>query len=150
MTAPAGRWFERPLTWLGQAADGAVLGAMRLAVERLLMPDPEELAGMLAAAEPYATGELARDPGRFFAFDREALEPRAVRERVRADLGDGRILRYRLATALTPWAGPPWPEDAVRLEHWAHGARPRGVVLGLHGFVMGRPGVDARVLMATA
>jgi len=59
-----------------------------------------------------------------------------------------------LETAYVPWhASDSWPccpENArLPFEHWMH--RPgasRGVVIALHGFTMGRPWIDAEVLMA--
>jgi dienelactone hydrolase len=39
--------------------------------------------------------------------------------------------------------------DPVLLEHWKHeGGRPRATVIGLHGFAMGRPAIDAVALFA--
>ena len=145
---PAEAWLGRPLTWLGLAIDATVVQAMRVVVDRALMPDADALARMLAAAEPYATEALARDPASFFAFEPATLVPARVATRERHAIAGGAVLRHRLEASLRPWAGPPWPDDAIRVEHWAHRRRPRAVVLALHGFVMGNPAIDSRVLFA--
>jgi len=123
---------------------------MRLVVDRLLMPEPAELSRLLEVAEPYASGELGRHPARFFAFEPAELAPTRTESRPRRAIAGGAVVRHRLMAALSPWAGPPWPGDAIRVEHWAHARRPRAVVLALHGFVMGYPALDARMLLAPA
>jgi hypothetical protein len=60
-----GAWL---LTRLGSTLDGMVLQAMRLVVDAMMMPQPEELPAHRASAEPFVAGELWEDPRRFFSF----------------------------------------------------------------------------------
>lgn len=146
---PGERWLSRPLTWLGQAVDAAVVQAMRVVVEKAVMPSPERFAAMLAAAAPYTTESLEREPARFFACDEAARVPVHATTRVRGGMAGGTVLRHRLGASLAPFAGAPLACDEIRVEHWAHPGRPHGVVLAVHGFGMGHPPVDALVLLAS-
>jgi hypothetical protein len=147
---PHESWTARGLTWLGRAIDGTMVEAMRLVVDRALLPPAERVRHMRAAAEPYVTEELVADPARFFSFPEETLVPLRVTTRRRRRLIGGAVERHRLTAVLAPWAGRGGAlHDDIRLEHWAHEARrPRAVVLAMHGFAMGTPVMDAVALFA--
>jgi len=148
---PREPWTTRGFTWLARAIDGTIVEAMRLVVDRALLPPADQVPRMRAAAAPYATDELAADPARFFAFPEATLAPLSVTTRRRRRLIGGAVERHRLGAALTPWAEPSGDsqDDEVRIEHWAHTARPpRAVVLAMHGFAMGTPVIDAIALFA--
>ena len=82
--------------------------------------------------------------------------PRAVSIHGGRDLRGGAVYRRKLQTDYRPYAAPGCePEveisngDPILLEHWKHeGRQTRGTVIGLHGFAMGRPALDAVALFA--
>jgi hypothetical protein len=131
-----------PLTWLGGALDEGVVRAMRIVVDRMLMPGLAEVAALRRSAEPFLVADDGGDASSLLAARDAAEEPMHTRTRVRRTLRGGAVLSRTIHTALAP-------DDPILLEHWAHDpARPSAVVLGLHGFTMGFPRVDAPVLMA--
>jgi pimeloyl-ACP methyl ester carboxylesterase len=146
---------ERLLTRLGSTLDGMVLQAMRLVVDRLMMPQPEELPAHRRSAEPFVAGDLWTDPRRFFSFVDEPAAPVDVSGRYRRSLSGGTVMAREFTTAYRPYhdsetvtADAP-PTDRVLVEHWAHQPRRgRATVVALHGFSMGYPRMDAFALFA--
>ncbi len=150
---PEEAWADRLLTWTGSALDGAVLQAMSLAVDRLLMPPPSELEEMRNSALAFVSGELWDEPRRFFSFLDTPAMPLRLRDRRRRRIGGGEIVALEIATRYRPYGqaaidDAAWP-DPILLEHWRHGGRhPRPTVVALHGFSMGFPRLDAVALFA--
>jgi hypothetical protein len=153
-TLPAESRPARTRTAIGRALDRAALGAMRLAFDRAIAPN--FAADVLrASAAPYVSDELVREPRRFFAFldalgDREPLASTFHRR-----LPRGRVVAHAFASAYPRWhhdRGDPDADcvanDTIPVHRWMHDEQPRPTVIALHGFTMGRPSVDARVLMA--
>jgi hypothetical protein len=117
------------------------------------MPKPERLPDLRASAEPLLDSQLLREPWRFFAFDQEPAALEATAERHRFIEG-GQVLRRALTISYRSYGsngdglGAAKP-DRVLLEHWMHDADPpRGTVVAVHGYRMGRPRLDAMQLMA--
>jgi dienelactone hydrolase len=148
-----GAWL---LTRLGSTLDGMVLQAMRLVVDAMMMPQPEELPAHRASAEPFLAGELWADPRQFFSFVDEPVAPLWVSGRYRRSVTGGTIVGREITTAYRPYhgsetvAGGEVPAaDKILLEHWIHEPRRgRGTVVALHGFSMGYPRIDAFALFA--
>jgi pimeloyl-ACP methyl ester carboxylesterase len=149
-----GAWL---LTRVGSTLDAMVLQAMRLVVDAMMMPHPEELAAHRASAEPFLSGELWEDPRRFFAFvDEPAAPPLRISGRYRRSVTGGTIVGRELTTGYRPYHGSEPvaaaelpAADKILLEHWIHEPkRGRGTVVALHGFSMGYPRIDAVALFA--
>lgn len=147
------------LTAVATAVDAFVFRAMRRAVDALLLPDPARLPALRASAEPLLDPELASEPARYFDFGSEARAPREERARLARSLGQGVAFRRSLRAPLAPFVRDPElarvaarPEvEVLEFEHWAHEPGPPvGTVICLHGFTMGRPRIDAPILMASA
>jgi dienelactone hydrolase len=155
---PAGRqrgWLEAGLTGIGALLDRAALTGMRLAFGASLHPERQAAEGLEASARAYLTPALERDPRAFFHFlDAPAPLPTA-RPVERRPIPGGTIAVYELTSDYEPWhASDSWPScdenGRVPFQHWTHlEVAPRATVIVLHGFTMGRPRIDARVLMAT-
>jgi pimeloyl-ACP methyl ester carboxylesterase len=122
--------------------DAAIVSAMRVVVDRVLMPDPEQVAALRQSAEPFLRGDFAEEPRRFLTFPAEdELAPDSTARFVRS-LPGGVVFRRMISTSLAP-------DDPILIEHWAHEpARPSAVLIGLHGFTMGYSRIDATALMA--
>jgi hypothetical protein len=148
-----GAWL---LTRLGSTLDGMVLQAMRLVVDAMMMPQPEELPAHRASAEPFVAGELWEDPRRFFSFVDESAPPLRLSGRHRRAARGGAIVAREFTTAYQPYhrSDPVAAEnvtaaDKILVEHWIHERqRGRGTVVALHGFSMGYPRIDAFALFA--
>ena len=158
MTAPfapdvSDGWLDRALTRIGRALDSAALLGMRLAWAEVVQPAERVPARLDVTAQPYLDPALQHEPRRFFAFLDQQAAPGAVRLLERRDVPHGEIAVHELESRYEPFhASDSWPccvENArVPFEHWRHTDRPRGTVIALHGFTMGRPWIDAQVLMA--
>jgi len=151
--APRGEWLERRLCDLGTALDSAVLRATQIAVDATLMPPPERLPELRASAEPLLDSRLLREPWRFFDFEQAPAALEATVEPCRSIAG-GRVVRrglgisYRSYQANGDGNGASKP-DRILFEHWMHEpCPPRGTVVAVHGYRMGRPRLDAVQLMA--
>jgi len=147
-----GAWL---LTRMGSTLDGMVLQAMRLVVDATMMPQPEDLPAHRASAEPFVVGELWADPRRFFSYIDEPATPLRISGRRRRSLTGGTIVGRELTTAYRPyhWSGAVCDNvtapDTVLVEHWIHEPpRGRATIVGLHGFSMGYPRIDAFALFA--
>ena len=127
---------------------------MRLLYRAALDPrdlDPETIA---RSARPYLARALARDPSRFLTSPLghelwEEIEDPPGRASPRIQIASRRFTtRYRPyhdAADLERYS----ENDLVHVEHWMHpGGAPRGTVVAVHGFTMGRPRLDAPILMA--
>lgn len=153
---PQEQWGDRALTQFGWAIDSTILRAMSLVVDSVMMPKPEEIPAMQAAAAVFRDGELQRDPGRFFRFLEDPGEAAQGQERLQRKLRGGVVIRrqfegeylaYETGGGATQRSSA--GQDRILLEHWMHKPdRPRATVLALHGFSMGTPWVDALVMMA--
>ncbi len=155
---PAEPWGDWLLTQAGSALDGTMLQAMRLVVDAVMMPRPEDLPALRKSAAAFAAGELWDEPRRFFSFVDEPVAPLAVGESSRRAIDGGTIVSRELASDYRPYAAAetsaaaPVPgQDRVLLEHWQHepGA-PAATVVALHGFSMGYPRLDAFALFASS
>ena len=147
-------WLEGALTRIGTALDRAALAGMRLAFADALHPTRRARARLDATARPYLDPVLQREPRRFFAFLDSPAAPGTVRTLERRDTVGGEIVVREVESAYACWHdSDSWEccnENArIPFEHWMHRDRAsRGVVIALHGFTMGRPWIDAHVLMA--
>jgi pimeloyl-ACP methyl ester carboxylesterase len=150
---PAEPWGNWLLTQVGSALDGTMLQAMRLVVDAVMMPRPEDLPELRKSAEAFGRGELWDEPRRFFSFVDKPVSPLTVAERSRRAIDGGAIISRELTSAYRPYAadasGP--GNDRVLLEHWKHEAgEPSATILSLHGFSMGYPRLDAFALFASS
>jgi pimeloyl-ACP methyl ester carboxylesterase len=155
---PEEGWGDWLLTSMGSALDATMLQAMRVVVDAIMMPRPEELPALRASAEPFVGGELWEEPRRYFSFIEEPAAPVAIRDRYRRRLSGGIIIGRELSTAYQPYHVPaevigvqaPRDDRVIVVEHWVHEAsRCAGTVVALHGFSMGYPRMDAFALFAT-
>lgn len=145
-------WPFGLLTLIANVLDRAVLQGMALAFEKALVYPQEERARLRASVIPYTTALLERDPSVFFHFLDELsrdLRPETV---ARRPCADGTIATRVFPSDYVPFASGPaaCPENAtVWVEHWTHAHdRARATIVLLHGFTMGSPAFDARVMMA--
>ncbi|MFI5365756.1 MAG: alpha/beta fold hydrolase [Candidatus Binatia bacterium] len=149
-----GEWL---LTRVGSTLDGLALQAMRLVIDALMMPPPEDLPAHRASAAPFLAGELWADPRRFFSFVDEPAAPLRISSRYRRSVRGGTIVGRELTTAYRPYhcadtivADKVTAPDKILVEHWSHEPqRGRGTIVALHGFSMGYPRIDAFALFAT-
>lgn len=146
-------WALGLLTWIGSALDRAVLRGMSLAFDAALVLPETDYPTLHAAAEPYLTPELRANPARFFAgLDDERIRPPVV-DAVQSMPG-GTVTRLRFASDYVPYhkasdGGEPCrANDELWVDHWAHTDRPaKATMIAIHGFTMGAPAIDARVMM---
>lgn len=151
-----GPFGDRLLAWLGLAMDAAVLAAAQPMIDAFLLPDRESLQSLRASGASLATDELRRHPRRFFAFLDAPVGPLAATRRYRRPLAGGAVVGWGLSSGYAEHAFEAGADPAdlasgqrILFEHWAHEHdRPRGVVIALHGFAMGRPRIDAVALFA--
>ena len=149
---PPEPWSARLLTEIGTALDATVLAAMQLVVERALIPEREDVDALRRSAEHVLDPDLQADPRRFFAFLEDDPEPPRLSSRRRRRLRGGVVLDRRVQSDYVPYTGEPGGPNRtpIHVEHWCHdGGRPAGTVVALHGFTMGRPRIDAALLMAS-
>ena len=125
---------------------------MCLAFERALGPDAQEAARLEAAAAPYLDPLLRRNPRAFFPFVDVPPNPVAAAVHDIRRIPGGIVASRSFRTCYVPHApgdDEPCPEnDTIPVRHWTHDRPARATVLALHGFTMGRPEIDAHVLMA--
>ena len=154
---PAPDLGGRLLTALAAAVDGFAVGTARLLVDRALMPAPDQVDTLRADARFYQQPLFADDPRRFFAFLTErppvpdaVLRPRRPPARHAERVGVTFASPYRpVNPAYTAEHGAFRENHVVHVELWRHThCRPRPTVIGLHGFGMGWPALDALALMA--
>jgi len=125
---------------------------MQFVVERALIPDPSRIEAVRASARPMLDPELQAEPRRFFAFlDAPPHDVHLVRQVRRRRLDGGAAHDCRIQSDYVPYLVPERPDELtpVHVELWHHESNaPRGTVVALHGFTMGRPRIDAALLMA--
>jgi hypothetical protein len=125
--------------------------AMQVVVERALIPEPEQVDALRQSAEPMLDTTLQQDPRRFFSFLDDPPRTVELTRRLRRRLDGGAVHDVRIQSDYEPLLlganeAEPTP---IHVELWRHESRPsRGTLIALHGFTMGRPRVDALVLMA--
>jgi hypothetical protein len=145
-------WLDHALTRVGRALDRAALVGMRLAWADVVQP-----AERVPPASTRPRGRISTRPAAraapFFAFLDRPAAPGDARILDRRDVPHGEIVVHELATPYEPFhASASWEccvENAqIPFERWRHADRSRGTVIALHGFTMGRPRIDAQVLMA--
>jgi hypothetical protein len=150
---PRGEWLERRLCDLGTALDSAMLRATQIAVDALMMPTPERLPDLRASAEPLLDPQLLNEPWRFFAFEQAPAVLEAAAEPHRSIAG-GQVVRRALTITYRGYSANGGGDatalrDRILFEHWMHHEDPpRGTVVAVHGYRMGRPRIDAMQLMA--
>jgi pimeloyl-ACP methyl ester carboxylesterase len=143
---------KRLSTGVGTALDSSVMRAMQLVVERALIPDSEDVEALRRSAEPMLDPALQAEPGRFFEFLAAPPGELRMRSRHRRRLAGGSVFDCRIESDYVPFTAQALGADAtaIHVELWHHAyGRPRGTVIALHGFTMGRPRMDAMVLMAS-
>jgi pimeloyl-ACP methyl ester carboxylesterase len=146
---------DRLFTQLGTGIDVALLAAMRLVVDAVMMPKPAELPAMRAAASALREGELGREPRRFFSFLEAPVPETTVTGRFRRKLPGGLVVRREFESRYRPYltdaaSAAESGQERIPVEHWMHEPlRPLGTIVALHGFSMGMPLIDAFALMAT-
>ncbi len=154
-TGPAQIW-ARWLTNVAAGIDGLVLRGASALIDRTIMPPPEQAESLRRSAAFYRSPELLADPARFFGFltrdpsvpqARLVAMPPARRSQLR------QTLTFRSDyTPVNPAHRSLYARQTenhtVYAELWRHEGAQRPTVICLHGFGMGRPGVDARALMA--
>lgn len=153
---PRETFSDRFFTQLGTGIDSALLAAMRLVVDAVMMPKPEDLPAMRAAVAALSGGELGREPERFFAFLGSPLPAGNVSGRFQRKLAGGLVVRREFESRYSPYrpdaaslAAEPG-QERIPVEHWMHEPlRPLGTIIALHGFSMGTPLIDAFALMAS-
>ena len=152
VTLPPEGWSDWVWTAVGTALDRAVVEAMTRVIDATMMPVPEQLPALRAAAAPFVAGALHDTPRRFFAFLDHPPDAIVSETRYRRRLRDGVVIGRRFAGNYRPYVGSATHDDeadAILLEHWMHEREaPRGTVLALHGFSMGQPRIDAFALFA--
>ena len=143
---------DRVFTGVGTALDTGVLRAMQLLVERALIPDSEDVEALRESARSMLDPELQAAPARFFEFLNEPPHSLRMHSRYRRRLDGGAVFECRIESDYVPFtpreaSAPPTP---IHTQLWSHEpGRPRGTVIALHGFTMGRPRLDAKLLMAS-
>jgi hypothetical protein len=153
-TLPVEPWTDAPFTWIGTVLDQVTARGMRLAFGGALYPSEADREAVYASTAPYLTAELASDPRRFFSFLDEAPPTVQMQEVGRRSIPGGVVVSRCFETHYVPYhRSDSWPtcaeNDRVAVQHWMHRpGRPRATVLALHGFTMGTPWIDERVLMA--
>lgn len=150
---PAEAWLDRIGTLVGSGLDAAMLAGMQRVVDALFAPTAENLRSLRDSGRRLADPALHREPRRFFDFGPLPARPEDDRARVRRELDGGLAIGRTLAVRYRPsgLTGEPEGEilERIPFEHWQRReGTPRGVVVCLHGFTMGRPRVDAFVLLA--
>jgi dienelactone hydrolase len=152
VTLPPEAWSERLWTGVGMALDRAVVEAMRRVIDVALMPSPDALPALRAAAAPFLAGPLWDAPRRYFAFLDAPPDAVVSETRYRRSRRGGVVIGRRFAGRYQPYASDDPVDrdaDAILVEHWMHERKPpRGTVLALHGFSMGQPRLDGFALFA--
>jgi hypothetical protein len=125
---------------------------MQFVVERALIPDPEDVDALRASTGVLLSPELQAEPRRFFAFLDDPPHELRLRKRFRRRIEAGTVFDCRIESGYVPYAASESAPDStpIHVELWQHEpGHPRGTVVALHGFTMGRPRIDAIVLMAS-
>lgn len=142
-------WNEWLLTVFARSVDAVMLRAMTMVVDAVLLPAPDEVEAMRAAAARILAAEPWREPRTFFPFIDDDARPLHVESRRRRSLAGGEAVARRFATDYESVDGVAARGDAVLVEHWMHdGETPRATALILHGFTMGYPRFDGFALFA--
>ncbi len=115
-----------------------------------------ERGSVRRSMRPYLAASLQDDPRSFFDFVAQPPEPYdVITETESRTIAGGVVERRRFLSQYRPYHRDAALEqfaenDIIAVEHWAHRTvPPRGTVIALHGFAMGHPRLDARVLMAS-
>ena len=143
-------------TGVGHALDTVMMRGVQIVVGRTLLPTREDVESLKSSANYLLDPALMNEPGRFFDFVDSGTLPRSVTIRRRRKIAGGLVLGLELEADYLPYQpqGQPAVEsisngDPILLEHWVHDDKtPRGTVIGLHGFAMGRPLLDSLALFA--
>jgi len=145
---------------LGASLDRSLMRAATVLVERRVLPRAADLEGLRSSVQFMLESDALNDPARFFDFvaqleagHRQRVYP--VDSLKRQHLPGGAVYRRRLVSDYHQAPAPAWlvaqgqHSDPIQFEHWQHkpGAA-LGTVVLLHGFAMGWPGIDARLMAA--
>lgn len=149
---PAAGWADWLLTKMGAGLDDAALQAMRIVVDRFVMPQGDARKALRQSAEPFRSGTLWEAPRTYFSFVDATVKPRSVHSRYLGPRSGGVVAAQRMETGYVPYFDDRRVvSDALRFEHWAHELdAPRATVVALHGFSMGYPRIDAFAMFASA
>jgi hypothetical protein len=153
---PAEPWRRRALSGVGTALDATMMRAMTTVVHRALLPKPENVESLRATFAASLSQDIQASPRRAFDFLDEPSQPLAVATREHRRVGDGVVVRMRMATGYRPYGfeaaartDPARAAHPLLCEHWMHDARPpQATVIALHGFAMGWPRFDSIALFA--
>jgi len=148
---PPEPWDSWLLSTIGSALDQSILQSLQVVVDRIMLPQPDEVEELRAAAAPFLHGELAAEPQQFLSLLEEPIEPFYVRSTPHRRVPGGSVIRRELEIDYDPYGDdlPHAEASPVLVEHWVHeDRRPRATVLALHGFTMGWPRIDGFVLFA--
>jgi pimeloyl-ACP methyl ester carboxylesterase len=148
---PREAWSDRFLTGVGSALDSGVMQAMQIVVERALIPDAADVNALRESARAMLDPLLQAEPQRFFEYLDEEPHNLRMHSRFRRRIGGGAVYDCRIESDYVAYgeAGPAASGSPIHVELWHHErGRPRGTIVALHGFTMGRPRVDAMMLMA--
>jgi pimeloyl-ACP methyl ester carboxylesterase len=146
------------LTAVAATVDDLAVRAARILVDRALMPAPDEVETLRASARFYQEAPFADDPRRFFGFLERSCPVPEVTLAPRARVAEGERLAITFPSPYQP-ANPAYAAEfgtfaenrVVHAELWRHrDGGPRPTVIGLHGFGMGHPTLDAAAIMAPA
>ena len=149
---PSESWRTWVLTEIGTALDASVLRAMQLVVERALIPNSADVDALRDSAQAMLEPELQAEPERFFTFLEEELRDLRVRDWFVRRISGGVVTKRAIESDYVPWVEPSSGDNGgpILFEHWHHRpGPPRGTVVALHGFTMGRPRIDAVALFAS-
>ncbi|MBI3783766.1 MAG: alpha/beta hydrolase family protein [Deltaproteobacteria bacterium] len=152
---PLAGWTDWLLTLFGAGLDDAALQAMRIVVDRFVMPEPDAVDSLRQSAAPFVSGQLWDDPRSYFSFvdaPAERRSPRSVMSRYGGTRKRGVVATQRFETGYKPYdAADSSSADELCFEHWTHELDPpRATVVALHGFSMGYPRIDAFAMFAAA
>jgi hypothetical protein len=139
------------LTDVGTTLDATVMRAMQFVVERALIPDADDVDALRQSATALLAPELQAEPRLFFAFLDDPPHAPRMQTRYKRWLPGGAQLERRVESDYVPYLteGTGAAGHPIMLEHWRHEpGRPRATVVALHGFTMGRPRIDAMMLLA--
>lgn len=148
---PLEGWADRVLSGIGTGLDSTVLRAMQLVVERTLIPSAENVDALRLSARAMLDPGLQSEPLRFFSFLNDPPPAARMETRYRRWLPSGAVLERRVESDYVPYLaeGSAGKGSPILVEHWRHEpGRPLGTVVALHGFTMGRPRIDASMLLA--
>ena len=142
---------------LAAGVDRSLMRAVSLVVEKRLLPRDVDLDALRGSVLEMLDTNLVARPDAFFHFVpavESAARPRQVAalSAPRRGSAGAHVYRREMSSGYQPHpevAPRARPGDRILFEHWLHGEdETRATVIILHGFAMGWPAVDGRILSA--